>query len=66
MTTCPHCGKRGVKIADRLRTQGVEIVVDYCGYCGKNWPKHRTDTPDLAYDSNSGQIVKAEGFSDGR
>lgn len=62
MTTCPFCGKRGVKIADRITMQGVQFNFDYCGYCGKNWPKDRMDTPDKAFDSNTGQIVDAEGF----
>ncbi len=62
MTTCPHCGKKGVKIADRIWMGATEFVFDYCGYCGKNWPKHRTDKPDKAFDSNTGQVVDAEGF----
>lgn len=61
MTTCPHCGKKGVKIADRIWMQGTEFHFDYCGYCGKNWPKSRTDKPDKIFDTNTGTVHDAEG-----
>jgi len=60
MTVCPHCGKRGVKIGDRIRRESTELVFDYCGYCGKNWPKDRRDPPDKFFDSNIGAIIESK------
>jgi len=28
-----------VKIADEVSVQGLAIRVDYCGRCGRNWPR---------------------------
>lgn len=46
LTKCPHCGARGVKIADRRIRDGFAIVADYCGKCGKNWPRGSNVMPD--------------------
>ena len=38
LSRCPHCGARGVKVADDRKFDGVKVGVDYCGQCGRNWP----------------------------
>lgn len=42
---CPHCGARGVKIADEISRDGVSFRFDYCGVCGKNYPRNEADAP---------------------
>ena len=39
MSRCPHCGARGVKLRDDLELGSTVVGRDYCGRCGKNWPK---------------------------
>lgn len=39
MTRCPFCGALGVKLADEVHLQELTWRLDYCGRCGKNWPK---------------------------
>lgn len=36
LSTCPHCGARGVKIRDVHQKDGVIFEWFYCGQCGKN------------------------------
>lgn len=50
LTTCPHCGARGVKIADRRIRDGYTLISDYCGKCGKNWPRDSRVMPDVVPD----------------
>lgn len=38
LSTCPHCGARGVKEFQPLTKDGYQCDVPYCGICGKNWP----------------------------
>jgi hypothetical protein len=33
---CPHCKAKGVRQSDRRVIDGVTLVFDYCGLCGKN------------------------------
>jgi transcriptional regulator NrdR family protein len=40
MTVCPFCKALGCKVADYVSSaDGVLVRVDYCGKCGKNWPR---------------------------
>lgn len=45
LSRCPHCGARGVRIADSHISDGCTLVFDYCGQCGKNWPLDHQGTP---------------------
>lgn len=36
---CPHCGAKGVRMADSRYLDGVLFEFPYCGACGKNWPR---------------------------
>ncbi len=44
MSRCPHCGARGVKLEDYVHLQELTIRTDYCGRCGRSWPKQLIDT----------------------
>lgn len=46
MSTCPFCKARGVKIADRLTHDGVTMAYDYCGKCGRNYPRQDATAPE--------------------
>lgn len=62
MTTCPHCKARGVKLADEVSVQGVYFRVDYCGGCGRNWPKalsERVEADGVPPQDDSGAISEA-------
>jgi hypothetical protein len=39
MTRCPFCGSRGVKLSDERLVNDLPFRFDYCGHCGRNWPK---------------------------
>jgi hypothetical protein len=36
---CPSCGARGVYLVDEVWVDGYPMRFDYCGKCGKNYPR---------------------------
>lgn len=62
MTRCPYCDARGVKLADEVAVQGVAFRVDYCGNCGRNWPKalsERVEADGVPPQDDSGSVSDA-------
>ncbi len=43
LSRCPFCKARGVRIVDRPVMDGFVIFADYCGKCGKNYPRPRSE-----------------------
>lgn len=61
VSRCPKCGARGVRIADRRILDGVPLVFDYCGRCGKNWPPTDFAPPDFDQDGAvTAKVLKME------
>lgn len=62
MTRCPYCDARGVKLADEVAVQGVAFRVDYCGHCGRNWPKalsERVEADGVPPQDDSGSVSES-------
>lgn len=39
LSRCPSCGARGTRIVDVIDHDGYQMRFDYCGLCGRNFPK---------------------------
>ncbi len=40
---CPHCHAKNTRVRHEYTLQGWPHDDDYCGVCGKNWPRPDVD-----------------------